>query len=222
MDWTAFLLSVKLAAWTIVILLPLGVIVARHLAWRRYAGKPFVEAAMALPLVLPPTVLGYYLLVGLGRASPIGQFYEAIFGAPLVFTFEGLLVASIIFNLPFAVQPMQRAFESISSEVRDAAACCGLTPWRILWRIELPLAWPGIMTAFVLVFAHTIGEFGVVLMVGGSIPGETRTAAIAIYDQVQAFDDAAAGAMSALLLAISLIAIGIANLATSRAGQRRG
>jgi molybdate transport system permease protein len=222
MDWTAFLLSVKLAAWTIVILLPLGVVIARHLAWRRYAGKPFVEAALALPLVLPPTVLGYYLLVGLGRASPIGQLYEGLFGTPLVFTFEGLLVASVIFNLPFAVQPMQRAFETISSEVRDAAACCGLTPWRILWRIELPLAWPGIMTAFVLVFAHTIGEFGVVLMVGGSIPGETRTAAIAIYDRVQAFDNAAAGAMSALLLVISLIAIGIANLATSKAGQRRG
>jgi molybdate transport system permease protein len=142
-------------------------------------------------------------------------------GVPLVFTFEGLLVASIIFNLPFAVQPMQRAFETISSEVRDAAACCGLTPWRILWRIELPLAWPGIMTAFVLVFAHTIGEFGVVLMVGGSIPGETRTAAIAIYDRVQAFDNSAAGAMSALLLVISLIAIAIANLATSKAGRRR-
>ena len=221
MDWTAFLLSVKLAAWTIAILLPLGVLIARHLAWRRYAGKAFVEAAMALPLVLPPTVLGYYLLVGLGRASPLGQLYEGIFGVPLVFTFEGLLVASVIFNLPFAVQPMQRAFETISSEVRDAAACCGLTPWRILWRIELPLAWPGIMTAFVLVFAHTIGEFGVVLMVGGSIPGETRTAAIAIYDQVQAFDNSAAGAMSALLLVISLIAIPIANLATSRASQRR-
>ena len=221
MDWTAFLLSVKLAAWTIAILLPLGVLIARHLAWRRYAGKAFVEAAMALPLVLPPTVLGYYLLVGLGRASPLGQLYGGIFGVPLVFTFEGLLVASVIFNLPFAVQPMQRAFETISSEVRDAAACCGLTPWRILWRIELPLAWPGIMTAFVLVFAHTIGEFGVVLMVGGSIPGETRTAAIAIYDRVQAFDNSAAGAMSALLLVISLIAITIANLATSRAGRRR-
>ena len=110
MDWTAFLLSVKLAVWTIVILLPIGVVMARHLAWRRYAGKPFVEAAMALPLVLPPTVLGYYLLVGLGRASPLGQLYEGLFGAPLVFTFEGLLVASVIFNLPFAVQPMQRAF----------------------------------------------------------------------------------------------------------------
>jgi molybdate transport system permease protein len=222
MDWTAFLLSVKLAAWTIAILLPLSIVIARHLAWRRYAGKAFVEAALALPLVLPPTVLGYYLLVGLGRASPLGQLYEGLFGTPLVFTFEGLLVASIIFNLPFAVQPMQRAFETISNEVRDAAACCGLTPWRILWRIELPLAWPGIMTAFVLVFAHTIGEFGVVLMVGGSIPGETRTAAIAIYDRVQAFDNAAAGAMSALLLVISLIAIAIANLATTKAGRRRG
>ena len=222
MDWTAFLLSVKLAAWTVAILLPLGALIARHLAWRRYTGKAFVEAAMALPLVLPPTVLGYYLLVGLGKASPLGQLYEGLFGAPLVFTFEGLLVASIIFNLPFAVQPMQRAFESISNEVRDAAACCGMAPMRILWRIELPLAWPGIMTAFVLVFAHTIGEFGVVLMVGGSIPGETRTAAIAIYDRVQAFDNAAAGAMSALLLVISLLAIAIANLASSKADRRRG
>lgn len=222
MDWTAFLLSVKLAAWTIAILLPLGIVIARHLAWRRYPGRALVEAAMALPLVLPPTVLGYYLLVGLGRASPLGQLYEGIFGAPLVFTFEGLLVASVIFNLPFAVQPMQRAFESISSEVRDAAACCGLSPWRIHWRIELPLAWSGIMTALVLVFAHTIGEFGVVLMVGGSIPGETKTAAIAIYDRVQAFDNAAAGAMSALLLVISLIAIAVANLATSKARRDRG
>jgi len=117
---------------------------------------------------------------------------------------------------------MQRAFETISTDIRGAAACCGMTSWRILWRIELPLAWPGIMTAFVLTFAHTIGEFGVVLMVGGNIPGETRTAAIAIYDRVQAFDNTAAGAMSALLLVISLVAIGIANLATTRAGRLRG
>lgn len=222
MDWTALLLSLKLAFWTLALLLPLAIIIARHLAWRRFKGKALVEAALALPLVLPPTVLGYYLLVGLGRASPLGQLYEGLFGAPLVFTFEGLLIASIIFNLPFAVQPMQRAFESISSELRDAAACCGLSPARIMWRIELPLAWPGIMTALVLVFAHTIGEFGVVLMVGGSIPGETRTAAIAIYDRVQAFDNSAAGAMSALLLLISLIAIAIANRATSKAARRRG
>lgn len=217
----AFLLSVKLAVWTILILLPLGMFLARHLAWRRYRGRALLEAATALPLVLPPTVLGYYLLVGLGRASPVGQLYEQAFGSPLVFTFQGLLVASVIFNLPFAIQPMQRAFEAISHEVRDAAACCGMSPFRILWRIELPLAWPGIVSAFVLVFAHTIGEFGVVLMIGGSIPGETRTAAIAIYDSVQAFDNAAAGAMSALLLVISLVAITIANT-TSRARRRRG
>ena len=221
MDWTAFLLSVKLAGWTVLLLLPAAMFIARHLAWRRYPGRVFVEAAMALPLVLPPTVLGYYLLVGMGRASPIGQVYEDVFGTPLVFTFEGILIASLVFNLPFAVQPMQRAFESISTEVRDAAACCGMSPWRILWRIELPLAWPGIMTALVLVFAHTIGEFGVVLMVGGSIPGETRTAAIEIYDRVQAFDNAAAGAMSALLLVISLVAIAVANLVTSKANVRR-
>lgn len=221
MDWTAFLLSVKLAGWTVLLLLPAAMFIARHLAWRRYPGRVFVEAAMALPLVLPPTVLGYYLLVGMGRASPIGQVYEDFFGTPLVFTFEGILIASLVFNLPFAVQPMQRAFEAISTEVRDAAACCGMSPWRILWRIELPLAWPGIMTALVLVFAHTIGEFGVVLMVGGSIPGETRTAAIEIYDRVQAFDNAAAGAMSALLLVISLVAIAVANLVTSKANVRR-
>ncbi len=159
----------------------------------------------------------------MGRASPLGQLYETMIGSPLVFTFEGLLLASIIFNLPFAVQPMQRAFESIPGEVRDAAACCGLSKLRTFWRIELPLAWPGIMTAFVLVFAHTIGEFGVVLMVGGSIPGETKTAAIAIYDRVQAFDNAAAGAMSALLLVISLLAIGIANLSNRNSnGASRG
>lgn len=222
MDWMAFLLSVKLAGWTVAILLPLGIMIARHLAWRRYKGRAFVEAAMALPLVLPPTVLGYYLLVAMGRASPLGQAYEGLFGSPLVFTFEGLLLASVIFNLPFAVQPMQRAFESISGDVRDAAACCGLSPLRAFWRIELPLAWPGIMSAFVLVFAHTIGEFGVVLMVGGSIPGETKTAAIAIYDRVQAFDNAAAGAMSALLLLISLFAIAIANLATGNRRSSRG
>lgn len=221
MDWMAFMLSVKLAGWTVAILLPLGILIARHLAWRRYAGRAFLEAAMALPLVLPPTVLGYYLLVAMGRASPLGQLFEQVTGSPLVFTFEGLLGASVIFNLPFAVQPMQRAFEAISSEVRDAAACCGLSTWRAFWRIELPLAWPGIMSAFVLVFAHTIGEFGVVLMVGGSIPGETKTAAIAIYDRVQAFDNAAAGAMSALLLLISLLAIAIANLASRNGGQTR-
>jgi molybdate transport system permease protein len=191
------------------------------LAAHQFRGKAWVEALLALPLVLPPTVLGYYLLVAMGGTSPVGQFYESVFGKPLVFSFEGLLLASVIFNIPFAIQPMQRGFEAIAPEVRDAAACCGLTRWRTLWRIELPLAWPGILSAVVLTFAHTLGEFGVVLMVGGSIPGETKTVAIAIYDRVQAFDTAGAGVMSAVLLLISLVAIGAAYYTNARSRIKR-
>ncbi len=221
MDWSALNLSLKLAACTVLILLPLGIWAGHALAAQQFRGKAWVEALLALPLVLPPTVLGYYLMVAMGGASPIGQFYESWIGRPLVFSFEGLLVASVIFNIPFAIQPMQRGFEAIAPEVRDAAACCGLTRWRTLWRIELPLAWPGILSAVVLTFAHTLGEFGVVLMVGGNIPGETKTIAIAIYDRVQAFDTAGAGLMSALLLLISLVAIGAAYFTTSRTRTRR-
>jgi molybdate transport system permease protein len=216
MDWPALLLSLQLAFWTMLILLPLGVWIGRKLAWSRFRGKSLVEALLALPLVLPPTVLGFYLLLALGADSPLGRAYQSLFGAQLTFSFAGLLVASVLFNLPFAIQPMQRAFEAIPREVREAARCCGLSPWRVLRRIELPLAWPGILSALVLTFAHTLGEFGVVLMVGGSIPGETRTIAIAIYDRVQAFDDQAAGVMSAVLLLISLAAIGLSYFATAR------
>jgi molybdate transport system permease protein len=221
MDWSALTLSLKLAGWTVLILLPLGIWAGHALAAYQFRGKAWVEALMALPLVLPPTVLGYYLLVAMGGASPVGQFYESVFGKPLVFSFEGLLLASVIFNIPFAIQPMQRGFEAIAPEVRDAAACCGLSRWRTLWRIELPLAWPGILSAVVLTFAHTLGEFGVVLMVGGSIPGETKTVAIAIYDRVQAFDTAGAGVMSAVLLLISLLAIGAAYFTNARTRIRR-
>lgn len=221
MDWAALRLSLELAAWTVLILLPLGIWGGHFLAAHSFRGKAWVEALLALPLVLPPTVLGYYLLVAMGGASPLGQLYETVFGTPLVFSFAGLLVASVIFNIPFAIQPMQRGFEAIAPEVRDAAACCGLTRWRTLWRIELPLAWPGILSAVVLTFAHTLGEFGVVLMVGGSIPGETKTIAISIYDRVQAFDTAGAGIMSAALLLISLIAIGFAYFTTSGSRTQR-
>ncbi len=222
MDWAALRLSLILSGWTLVVLLPLGILLGRWLAWRSFRGKSLVEAALALPLVLPPTVLGYYLLVALGRASPIGTFYESLTGQTLVFTFEGLLVASVIFNLPFAIQPVQRAFAAIPAEIRDAAATCGMTPWRILWRIELPLAWPGVLSALVLTFAHTLGEFGVVLMVGGNIPDETKTIAISIYDRVQAFDEASAGLMSAVLLALSLAAITVTYVATANVGKRHG
>jgi molybdate transport system permease protein len=222
MDWAAFWLSIRLGVLTVALLLPIGVWLGRLLAYRQFRGKAIVEGLVALPLVLPPTVFGYYLLVTFGAASPIGQLWHSVFGGQLVFTFEGLLIASIIFNLPFAIQPMQRAFEAIPSDVREAAQCCGMSPWQGLLRVELPLAWPGILTALVLSFAHTLGEFGIVLMVGGSIPGETKTIAIAIYDRVQAFDDASAAKMSALLLAVSLVTITATFYFSRRVGRRLG
>lgn len=222
MDWSALWLSIRLGILTVAILLPIGVWLGRLLAYRDFRGKEIVEGLVALPLVLPPTVFGYYLLVAFGAASPAGQLWQSVFGHQLVFTFEGLLVASIIFNLPFAIQPMQRAFEAIPVDVREAAQCCGLSPMETLRRIELPLAWPGILTALVLSFAHTLGEFGIVLMVGGSIPGETKTIAISIYDRVQAFDDLAAAKMSALLLAVSLFTITATFYLSRRVGRRLG
>lgn len=222
MDWTALSLSLRLGTFTVAILLPLGIALGRLLAFRRFRGKGMVEAALALPLVLPPTVLGYYMLVAFGGASPLGRLYEDLFGATLVFSFEGLLLASLIVNLPFAVQPMHRAFEQIPPEVRDAAAVSGMAPWHVLLRIDLPLAWPGIVTGLALAFAHTFGEFGVVLMVGGAIPGKTQTASIAIYDRVQAFDNATAGVMSAVLLSLSLAALAITYTLSARIGRRHG
>ena len=218
MDWQTLSPSLQLAAATVLLLLSLGICLARLLAWSRFRGQGALEAAILLPLVLPPTVLGYYLLLGFGNASPLGQIYHALTGRALVFTFDGLLAASLIFNLPFAVQPMQRAFAAIPREVREAAWVSGLSRWPTFLRVELPLAWPGIAAALALTFAHTLGEFGVVLMVGGSLPGETRTIAIAIYDQAQAFNDAAAAGMSALLLALSFIAAAL----VSRLGRSLG
>lgn len=222
MDWAALSLSLELAALTALILLPLGLVLARLLAFRRFAAKGLVEALVALPLVLPPTVLGYYMLLAMGQASPLGQAWTALTGGSLAFSFAGLLLASIVFNLPFAVQPLQRAFDAVPADLREAAWVSGLSRWSTFLKVELPLAWPGLLTAFVLTFAHTLGEFGVVLMVGGSIPDETRTIAIAIYDRVQAFDDAAAAAMSAFLLGFSFIAIGLVYLVGGRmVGVRR-
>ena len=220
MDWPALTLSLQLAFATTLILLPLAVLLARPLAWRSFRGKSLVEALVALPLGLPPTVLGFYLLVALGGASALGHLYQSLTGRMLVFTFDGLLLASIIFNLPFAVQPVQRACDAIPREVREAACGCDMARWQALWRVELPLAWPGILAAIVLTFAHTLGEFGVVLMVGGSIANETRTVAIAIYDRVQAFDDHGAAVMSATLVAFSFAAIAVINMLGRRVGQR--
>jgi molybdate transport system permease protein len=211
MDWGAFRLSIELALATLVLLVPLALWLGRWLALRDFRGKGFVEALVALPLLLPPTVVGFYLLQAFGRGSPLGEAFAAVTGHVLAFSFEGLLLASVLVNLPFAVQPVQRAWESIPRNLREAAASCGMSPARAFLRVELPLAWPGVVTAIALTFAHTLGEFGVVLMVGGSIPGETRTLALAIYDRVQAFDDQAAGLMAATLLVFSLLALGITN-----------
>lgn len=200
MDTEAILLSLKLALWTLTLIIPFGIWVA-HCLLSLNKSKPWLEASLALPLVLPPTVLGYYLLVGLGGKS--------LLGVPLVFSFTGILIASLIMNLPFAIQPIQRAFEAINPDIREAAQVSGLSKWQIFRLIELPLAWRGITSAAVLTFAHTLGEFGVVLMVGGAIPGETKTVAISIYDKVQSFDTVGAGTLASLLLGISLVAIAL-------------
>jgi molybdate transport system permease protein len=221
MDWPAIVLSAQLALATLLVLLPLAIGVARWLAVTPLRGKAWIEGLLALPLVLPPTVLGYYLLVAMGGQSALGRWFEALVGQTLAFSFTGLVVASVIFNIPFAVQPIQRAFEGIAPDVREAAQCCGLGFWQALWKVELPLAWPGILSAAVMTFAHTLGEFGVVLMVGGNIAGETRTVAIAIYDRTQAFDHAGAGAMSLLLLVISLVTIAVSYGLADRLLQRR-
>jgi molybdate transport system permease protein len=221
-DWPALLLSLELALWTSAILLPVGVLIARPLAFYRFGAKGLVEALVALPLVLPPTVLGYYLLVAMGNATPIGEAWQALTGRSLVFTFEGLLVASIIFNLPFAIQPLQRAFDQIPASMREAAWLSGLSAWQTFRRVELPLAWPGLLTAFVLTFAHTLGEFGVVLMVGGNIPGETKTIAVVIYDRVQSFDEAGAATMAAFLLVFSFATIAMVFLVGNRIVRDRG
>lgn len=207
MDWISLRLSVSLALITAMVLLPAGIVLARWLAYSAKPWRPLVEAMLALPLILPPTVLGFYLLSAMGTGSPLGVLYQRIVGQTLAFSFLGLVCASVVFNIPFAVMPMQRAFAAIPLDVLDAAKTCGLSSWRTLWRVELPLAWPGILTGIVMTSAHTLGEFGVVLMVGGSIPGETKTIAIAIYDRVQAFDMRSAGLMSAVLLALSLVAL---------------
>jgi molybdate transport system permease protein len=192
----------------------------RWLAHTPFGGKAWVEALVVLPLVLPPTVLGYYVLVTLGQGSALGRWMAEVLGVQLTFSFAGLLLASVVFNLPFMVQPVQRAFEAIPRPLAEAAAVCGLSPWATFWRVELPLAWPGLASAMVLTFVHTLGEFGVVLMVGGSIPGETRTIAIAIYDQVQGFNLAAAHTMSLFLVVLSLVAVAVSFFASARLTRR--
>jgi molybdate transport system permease protein len=221
-DLDALSLSLALGLATVAILLPLAVVLGRWLALTRWRGRAMMEALLILPLLLPPTVVGLALLVGMGPDSLIGRAWAALTGGRLVFSFAGILAASILVNLPLAVQPAQRAFESVGDDLRAAAASCGLSPWAAFRRVELPLAWPGLATGAVLAFAHTLGEFGVVLMVGGAIPGETATLSLAIYDRVQAFDMAGAARLALLLLGISLASITLLFLLGRQRGTTRG
>jgi molybdate transport system permease protein len=206
-DWSAIGLSVRLAAATTSILLVVGLPLAGWLALSQRRGRWVVDALVALPLVLPPTVLGFYVLVALGPRSPIGRAYEAVVGSPIVFSFQGLLVASVLYSLPFAVQPFAAAFAGVDRNLIETAWCLGASRVRTFARIVVPLARPGIVAGMVLSFAHTVGEFGVVLMVGGNLPGSTRTVSISIYDDVQAFDYARAGRTAALLLVFSFVVL---------------
>jgi len=207
MDWQALEISLKLAVLTCLSLLPIGLFISYLLARTQFIGRGVCEAIITLPLVLPSTVLGYFLLVGLDQESVLGGAFFSLTGENLAFSFTGLWLASIIYSLPFAVQPMLRGFEQVAPELREMAWCSGLSKWKTFFKIELPLAWSGIATAMVLTFSHTLGEFGIVLMIGGNIAGETRTLSIAIYDSVLAFDHAKAQMMSLTLLVIAFITI---------------
>jgi molybdate transport system permease protein len=202
-NWQAFALTLRLAALVAGILCVLGTPIAYWIAFSRKTWKFLVEAVVALPVVLPPTVLGFYVLVALGARSPIGRWYQSLTGHTLAFTFQGLVIGSLIYSLPFAVQPFAAAFGSVDRKLLTASETLGVSKWGTFFRVIVPLSKPGLVTGLALSFAHTLGEFGVVLMIGGNIPGVTRTVSIDIYDQVQASNYAAANQTALVLLLIS-------------------
>ncbi len=207
MDWQALTLTLRLATLVSGALLCLGLPIAYWITYSRWRWKFLLEAVVALPLVLPPTVLGFYVLIALGSRSPLGRFWQTLTGHTLAFTFEGLLLGSILYSLPFAVQPFAASFAAVDRRLLAASATLGASNWRTFFRVILPLSGSGLITGVVLSFAHTLGEFGVVLMVGGNIPGVTRTVSIDIYDKVQAVDYAAANQTALVLLVISFLAL---------------
>jgi molybdate transport system permease protein len=209
MSLDAILLSLRLAATVSAILLLIALPVAYWLAFTKLRGKFLLESVVTLPLVLPPTVLGFYALIAMGPRGPVGKVWQSLFGHSLAFTFEGLVLASLLYSFPFAVQPLVASFESLDRRLLDASSVLGASRWRTFARVIVPLSWPGLVTAVVLSFAHTLGEFGVVLMVGGNLPGVTRTASIDIYDRVQALDYAGAHEMALLLLVIAFVVLSI-------------
>lgn len=207
MDWAAVRLTLLLAVSTTGVLTVVGLPLAWWLANSRWRGKLLVESIVALPLVLPPTVVGFYLLIALGPRSPIGAAYEGLTGRLLPFSFAGILCGSVLCNLPFAVRPFTAAFAGLNPRWIEASWCLGASRLRTFFRIAMPICWPGILAGMVLTFAHTVGEFGVVLMLGGNIPGITRTLSISIYDDVQAMNYATAGRTSAFLVLFALIVL---------------
>lgn len=207
MDWQSIGVSLRLSAYTTLVLLVLGLPLAYWLASTRWRGRFLIEAIVALPIVLPPTVMGFYVLMAIGPLSPFGRLYESLFGYRLPFTFTGLLLASVLYSLPFAVQPFAAAFSTVDRRLLEASWCLGVSPLATFFRVALPLARPGVLTGMVLSFAHTMGEFGVVLMIGGNIPGVTRTVSISIYDHVQALDYGAAHQTAAVMLAFSFFVL---------------
>jgi molybdate transport system permease protein len=216
----ALFLSIRLALTVSVILFLLGLPLAYWLAEARFRGKFLIEAIVALPLVLPPTVLGFYMLVAMGPRGPVGKLWQALFAHGLAFTFSGLVFASVVYSLPFAVQPLVASFEGVDRKLLDASAVLGAGKLRTFWRVILPLSIPGVITALVLSFAHTLGEFGVVLMVGGNLPGITRTASIEIYDRVQSLDYPGANRLALMLLLISFTVLSIVYGMNRRVGRR--
>jgi molybdate transport system permease protein len=217
MDLEAIWLSLKLAALTTAILLFAGVPLAYWLAVTHWRLKFILESLVVLPLILPPTVLGFYILIALGPLSPIGRAYQAITGKSLAFSFEGLLLASILYSLPFAVRPFTAAFAAVDRRLMEVSWCLGESRLRTFFRVTVPLSWAGILTGAILSFAHTLGEFGVVLMVGGNIPGVTRTVSISIYDEVQAVNYSNAAMTSLVLLGSSFLALSVTTLINRKA-----
>jgi len=217
-DFVAALVSLKLAVCTTAILILVGLPLAYWLTMSTFRGKFLIEAVVALPLVLPPTVLGFYILLATGPSSASGKLYEQVAGARLPFSFSGVLFGSVLFNLPFAVRPFAASFAGMNRRLIESSWCLGVSRWSTFWRITMPMCWPGILAGAVLTFAHTIGEFGVVLMVGGNIPGVTRTLSIAIYDDVQALNYEAAGQTAFCLV---LFSFGVLSIVQWLGRQRR-
>jgi molybdate transport system permease protein len=209
MDWQAFWLTVRLASLVATVLLGIGLPIAYWITYSRWRGKFLAEAVVALPLVLPPTVLGFYVLVALGPHSPLGRGWQSLTGHTLAFTFEGLLIGSILYSFPFAVQPFAASFAAVDHRLISASQTLGVSRLGTFFRVVLPLSLPGLVTGVALSFAHTMGEFGVVLMVGGNIPGVTRTVSIDIYDKVQAVNYAGANATALVLLVISFAVLSL-------------